>query len=307
MLSRSIRLRGGDDAAIAEGLAGRAIALSRRPRIVLLFIYGQAAATARHRVTALDAVASMRANFPNDRWCDYACAQMLSTIEPVQAIAILEGLRANHEDYMPYFALLGNCYVAAQDLRTAQKTFREGLAKFPESADLISDLGKLQAMRGNWSEARKLFERAVELAPTDLIARLNLSGTLLNLNASSEAEQRAREALVIAPDSTSAHTALGNALRVQGRVEEAEAELHAAIGGDPEDATANFALGLILAGRNDWEHAIASFETATRRRPDAIGRILALEDGYQSTDRRSATVDAFFARLRTAESRPATR
>jgi len=126
-------------------------------------------------------------------------------------------------------------------------------------------------------EALRAFERALELDPRSVDARIGIAHVLvLNLgdgmSASPEqdeewADRLLREALDSDPTRQMAHAVRGQLRRLQNRVPEARIELEAAIALDPNYAWAHQQLGWTLMHLGEPAGAIAQAETTIRLSP----------------------------------------
>jgi tetratricopeptide (TPR) repeat protein len=120
------------------------------------------------------------------------------------------------------------------------------------------------------------FERALELRPGYLNARLELGNALLGRGRIDEAIRHYRVALEVDPGSVHALTNLGHALALQGRVDEAIPYHERALALDPEFTVAHDHLGMALAEKGRTAEARAQFEQALRGDPtdaDALNNL----------------------------------
>lgn len=82
------------------------------------------------------------------------------------AIKILRALLLNQEAGDNYYQLLGGCYRGLARLEDAEKVYRAGLLKYPESGRLYLELGIMQNEQGYPEKAIGYFEQGIELTPT---------------------------------------------------------------------------------------------------------------------------------------------
>lgn len=137
--------------------------------------------------------------------------------------------------------------VHALSSKTAEEWFEMGLAS--------------DANPDTWLQAAQAYQRALELAPDWLEARINLGATLYQLGQMEEAEQHFRAALECEKESSTLHFNLGCVLDEQGRFEEAIKHLRIAVELAPGYADAHFNLALAYeksrnkrAARPHWAH-----------------------------------------------------
>jgi tetratricopeptide (TPR) repeat protein len=83
------------------------------------------------------------------------------------------------------------------------------------------------------SEAEQTFEKVIELAPTHVEARANLSHVLLSQGQNEQALQQALELVKLAPDYALGHFYLGQAYEAKGLTAKAEAAFRKAKELDP--------------------------------------------------------------------------
>lgn len=160
--------------------------------------------------------------------------------------------RAAHEPLTGQFvmnfdtrALAGK--VHALSARTAEEWFEIGLA-----SDSNPD---------TWPEAAESYQRALDLAPDWMEARINLGATLYQLGRMEEAEKHFRGALEQDAQNSTLHFNLGCVLDEQGRFDAAITHLKRAVDLAPAYADAHFNLALAYekqknkrASRPHWAH-----------------------------------------------------
>jgi adenylate cyclase len=161
----------------------------------------------------------------------------------------------------------------------ASRIEREGVVD-PEVRDLV--------MRGwacwhrprsatNQQDAQRAFERALEIDPSSIDARIGIASVLAaNLSDARSCsvqhdEARAEQLLLKAfernANRSTAHRAMGHLRRSQNRLSESQIELETAIALDRNDARAFFQLGMTLMYMGRPEAAISQLEKARRLNP----------------------------------------
>lgn len=98
------------------------------------------------------------------------------------------------------------------DSQYAMDQFRVAFSIDPEFADAYNELGTLQASLGDWAEAGRQFQKAVELVPDHRLALPNLCVVLARLQRLGEAGPLAVRALRIDPSNTKLHFILALSL-----------------------------------------------------------------------------------------------
>ena len=120
-------------------------------------------------------------------------------------------------------------------LELALKTLAEGIAKFPDSAELYAVRASLRLQMQQVSAALSDLEKAVELAPDDSRIRVNRA----------------------------------QAYRAFGRYDEAMKDLDIAVEQDPDLLPARFNRGALLYARGDFDRALVDFEHCLATDPHA--------------------------------------
>jgi tetratricopeptide (TPR) repeat protein len=129
----------------------------------------------------------------------------------------------------------------------------------------------------NWEQAEQAFQKALELDPQSIGARIGIA-TLLAQRITrygsksrdqdlARAEKLALEAAQRDPNSTQAYTALGNIHRLQNRWPQSRIELEKAIALDRNNASAILQLGITLLYSGEPEAALPHLEQALRLSP----------------------------------------
>lgn len=135
----------------------------------------------------------------------------------------------------------------------------------PQSAVLWQLLAVGRTRQGK--DALSAWRMAVQCAPEDSIAQLNLANGLARLGRHEEAAASYRHALAADPEFAEAHNNLGELLLTLQRPEEARAALREALRIRPEFAAAHHNLGRALSGLARFEEAVPSFARALELDP----------------------------------------
>jgi tetratricopeptide (TPR) repeat protein len=143
--------------------------------------------------------------------------------------------------------------------------WRDTLAKNPDAWMADNNLGRLLALRGDWSEALHFFQEAVRLAPDDALSRYNLAGALQILGKRELAERHYKVALALRPKSVATLNQLGKLASASGRRAEARLYYERALAMKPKNAEALAGIGVLLCqddkleeGENYLRRALAS-------------------------------------------------
>jgi TolB-like protein/Tfp pilus assembly protein PilF len=156
-------------------------------------------------------------------------------------------------------------------------------------------------------QARRMFERAIELDPRFALAyagAADCSSILYTYFEATEANLRqadatSRRALELGPDMAEAHAARGLALTLWGDFEAAQREFESAIALDPRLYETWYFYGRVCFQKGQLAEAARMFEQAAILRPDDYQAVaylsmmygaMGLEDEEKATSRRSLTI-----------------
>jgi cytochrome c-type biogenesis protein CcmH/NrfG len=142
-------------------------------------------------------------------------------------------------------------------LRQAEEAYRQILARQPNHADAIHNLGVISLQSGRNDAAVQLIRQAIAINPNYPEAHSNLGNVLADMDRLDEAIAAYRQAIALNPGLAEAHNNLGNALREKGQSGEAVAAFRRAIAINPDfpEAHRNLSLALLLDGdfQAGWE------------------------------------------------------
>lgn len=139
---------------------------------------------------------------------------------------------------------------------------QQGVAAFPEDADVHADLGLTFALVGRPELAEQCYRRTLKLRPDDVFALSNLGGALLQMRRSDEAEICFRRVLELQPGQPQALRNLSTIARDSGRIVEAKGYAKEAFERAPSLDTAlqaHLALSPILPSREDVQSQRQSY------------------------------------------------
>jgi adenylate cyclase len=150
----------------------------------------------------------------------------------------------------------------------------------PDARDLVTRARALlyrPTSMATYQEAKRAFERALEIDPRFIDAKVGLAQVLVasrteGMSSSGrEDEERAEQLLIEAlerdANNPAAHRAMGNLRRVQGRLADSRIELETAIALDRNDKPALLNLGITLLWAGQPELAIPYLEKSFRLSP----------------------------------------
>lgn len=148
---------------------------------------------------------------------------------------------------------------------------REALQEFPNSSPLWLALGIAQSADGKSDDARKSFERSLELDPRSVPALAYLGSTYGERGQYAEAVALYERAISAGPNFAAPYYLAADALLKQPAFDSARVERHLAraVEIEPDFASARLALGKLFVRQERWAEAAAEFERVTRLDPQS--------------------------------------
>ena len=140
--------------------------------------------------------------------------------------------------------------------------------KSPGNPRAHYNLGLAYAERGRLDEAKKEFEKALELDPSHAKARNNLGLIYDQQGRSEDAIREFHLALKLNPDNADVHYNLGLIYGRQGRLNDAIMEFQISLKINPNDASAHNNLGVLFGQQGRLDDAIREFQAALKIDPD---------------------------------------
>ena len=159
------------------------------------------------------------------------------------------------------------------DYHSAIAIFTDTTRQRPHNGRAWINLGLAYHNAGQFDSAVASLQRALEVLPTNSVARAGVYINLANVRGSQgryrEAITHLSEALRISPYDANAHNCLGAALQQLGQREQAMDEFRRAIRLQPDHPLAHYNLSLLLAEVGDFDEALPELQTARRLLPDS--------------------------------------
>ncbi|MEJ2483438.1 MAG: tetratricopeptide repeat protein [Gammaproteobacteria bacterium] len=178
----------------------------------------------------------------------------------------------------------------AGDLDTAVRLLREGVAIYPEVAELRVSLGYAELAREEYAWGRRAFEGALRIEPDHEDALVGNGEALVKLGERGRGFRAFDRVVELGfSDDADLMVSIGRILLREGLFERAEKFLRLAVAADPERTDAPTDLGSVLQQLGREEEAAACFETAVDRDPrNHDARVLHANLMYEQGDRRGA-------------------
>jgi Flp pilus assembly protein TadD len=145
------------------------------------------------------------------------------------------------------------CFLATHGYELSIREYKKVTEIEFDYPDVHLNLGLTLAERGQFVEALKEYEIALDLRPEDTVARHEMATVLMDMGRYADAIPQLRDVTRQAPDSLDAHIDLGIAYTIKGFYNEAEKALTRALGLDGGDIMANYHMAALRAaqGRDD--------------------------------------------------------
>jgi Flp pilus assembly protein TadD len=133
---------------------------------------------------------------------------------------------------------------------------------------LIACVTLTERQIGFWRDSATLFQHALDVAPNNPTAQLNLGAALVTKQQFAEAEGHFEEALRLKPGYASAEGNLGFVLAIQGKTEQAVQHYRTALKLAPGAAKFHYLLASALLAEGKTEEAIDEFKKELEINPD---------------------------------------
>jgi TolB-like protein/Flp pilus assembly protein TadD len=151
-------------------------------------------------------------------------------------------------------------YRVLRDFESAVAAYQEAQKRLPNNSFVLQNLAFVQRRVGRWQDAETNFHKALELDPRDVSLLSALGGEFyLYLRRFDDARRVLDRALEIAPDSETAHAIKAAILQNEGRLAEAAQQL----GRVPQNSTEDYVVGSRITQvmyERDFGHAIRVIE-----------------------------------------------
>src|SRR5438874_1771655 len=187
--------------------------------------------------------------------------------DPRSVITPLESALQLRPDITQIRTLLADAYQAVGRSEDAASLIREQIKKTPEDSQSYLVLGVILKQQKKDDEARKAFEKSLELNPQNVVAIDQLTDLDLAAKAFSAIHQRANALLQKDPKSAPAYYIHGRSYVMEKNFAAAETALKKAIELDPNLAAAYNLLVAIYVQTNKLPEALKELETVLAKNP----------------------------------------
>lgn len=170
------------------------------------------------------------------------------------------------------------------------------LSTILRSPEVFAELAQRASARGEWPEAAAQLRKAIELAPANVVLRMNLAQTLIRMGEARAALAELDKALGVDPALPPAHFMKGTLLERSGRDDQAIAEYTAAVTNDPTLREAHVRLADVLRRAGRLDAALSSYRRVLELAPDSeearFGEAMALAQLSHHAEARDRLRDA---------------
>lgn len=190
------------------------------------------------------------------------------------AEAAFKAFLAKNPGSAPAIVGLADVSVRRNRPAEAEKQLVAAIAASPNNTLLLSSLGRLKLMTGDFDAGQKYLERAIAADKGNLHARADLGDFYLRQKKQPDkAVEIFRAAVKENPNYERAQMGLAAALAAGGSRAEALAALGDAAKANPLDPAPHFAMGRIHAEQKSWEPAIEAFSIAYKLDPNSVAAL----------------------------------
>jgi TolB-like protein/Tfp pilus assembly protein PilF len=211
--------------------------------------------------------------------------------------------------YAPAHAALADCYNQHATVMVGTGSPREyrpraaaeairALQIDPNSSEAHAALGYVRHYQWQWADAEQAFLRAIELNPSNALARLWYANLLMSRRRFDESLRQAYAARDLDPFSLIVNTNIGWILHFATRHQEAVDQLTSTVALDPEYPQARWRLADALAMSGRYEESLAQLKEAlrlTNRAPSSLSLLAMVYARGERTEEARATLRELLA------------
>lgn len=186
----------------------------------------------------------------------------------LEALDLLTGVATKEADFQRVQLLLGQCYLATNQLRQAKEHFERALTSDPANGHAAFLLGLTFYQSARYFEAEAALLRARRLSPGNPHPLIYRGRALLKLGRPEEALAEIEAAMAISPAEASAREALAELRLAQGELSSAEKLARELVAETPEAPAPNLLLGRILLQSHRAAEALPVLRRARTGNPN---------------------------------------
>ncbi|HLI10686.1 MAG TPA: tetratricopeptide repeat protein [Alphaproteobacteria bacterium] len=211
---------------------------------------------------------------------------LLAATRYEEAAEWLEALLARWPDDAAALSNLGFCYDQIGADAKAEEAYRQAIALKPDAPEFLNNLGVLLRRQGRLDEAKPILERAMAAGAGAWESELHHAGWLANMGDLHGAAKILLPYVETHGDDVKALAYLGSVLCRSGRCSEAYRWLVKALELDPDNAELVCLLGAAFLGLKDQWQAEAAFRRSLELKPGYIDAHLNLCEILELQNRR---------------------
>jgi len=183
------------------------------------------------------------------------------------ARARLEAVPASDPSYALVQGVLADAYLAQNKKQQALEAARRAVAAAPESPSAHLHLSLVQQSYFDLAAATRSAERALELDPSFVQAKVQYAKLLFGAGDTGKAERVIREVVAAAPEEAAAHSTLGFVLLARGATGDARASFERSLELDNTRGEPHLGLGIVAMRQRLYPDAVTEFLAAASLEP----------------------------------------
>ncbi len=164
---------------------------------------------------------------------------------------------------------------------------------YPNSAALLTNIGQIYRLLGQWLEAARSFAQSLTLVGDDVKTLTALGQSLLVLHRPADAVDVFVQATTLDPQQAALWYALATCYRAVGSVSLAENAYGRAIALQPHYPLAHHHLGNTLGDQNRWPEATLSYLRAVSQQPDFVEAYNNLANSFMAQHKYETAIPLF--------------
>lgn len=162
------------------------------------------------------------------------------------------------------------CFLATHGYELSLREYREVAELEWDYPDVHLNLGLTLAERGNFVEALREYEIALDQHPKDSVARHEMATVLMDMGRYGEAIPHLREVVKAEADNLDAHIDLGISYTSKGFYDEADKALGRALELDENDLMANYHVAALRAAQGRTEDCLVALRKAATAEQERV-------------------------------------
>ena len=162
---------------------------------------------------------------------------------------------------------MGRIHLRNGEIEKARREFQQALALDPSNSEALLNLAGIQRIEGRIGDAEHLVRRALQVDPNSIGALSQLAEIRRDQGKVEEAVRLFEEALAIDDSQPFLHLGHGDVLQRAGRLDEAERAFRGVLELDPDSFKARYNLGVTYSAQGRTDEAIAVYLEALAVEP----------------------------------------